>query len=156
MQRVCVVVLIVGAAVAGCQSTSGRMPWQAPPPPPDLADDLGQTAAATGEGLRLAPSLRFKDIPVPANSEVDARTYIYESANLRIGRMVYKSKAHVNELATFFAKECPAAGWSPATAIQGGGAELVYQKGGELLKIVVKDGRRRREFEVNITPVSAS
>jgi len=39
------------------------------------------------------------------------RSYVYESASLQIGRMVYNIHADPNDIANFYIQECPAAGW---------------------------------------------
>ncbi len=152
MTRVAMVGMIAVVILSGCQS----MPWQKsePMPPVELLDDTpkgdtpkgappSQTATADpakSSGLELATSQRFKDVPLPSKAKEDAeRSYVYESAALQIGRMVYNIHANPNDIANFYIGECPAAGWKLDNAQQAlGNTYLLFTKPGKRLEVTVQ------------------
>lgn len=151
------------AAMAGCQSGM-QMPWQksSAPPPVEMMDDSSATApmATPGPmldpGLPISPQQRFKDVPVPTGMKEDFdRSYVYESPTLQIGRMVFTSRAGVNDLANFYIKEAPASGWILESALQAEGAQtLLFKKPGRRLEVRVQEqGTPRPNLLIlNLTP----
>jgi hypothetical protein len=97
---------------------------------------------------------RFPDIPLPVGAREDPRTYVYQSASLRVGRLVYTMRASMADLANFFLSECPAADWELKTFVQADGAELRFMKGGEVLLVRIREVgvTRSCEFEIHISP----
>ena len=128
---------------AGCQS----MPWQQDTMPPvELLEDNQPAATETvtpsppqQSGLQMAPNQRFKDVPLPTKAKEDLeRSYIYESPNLQVGRMVYDIRADVNDIAQFYIDACPAADWKLVNIKQAaGGAEILFRKPGKKLEVSV-------------------
>jgi len=140
------VIGIVMAHVMGCQS----MPWERDSMPP--VELLEETEAQVGtepeieavkttapEALQMATTQRMKDVPLPLKAKEDLeRSYVYESSNLQVGRMVYTIRASVNEIAQFYIDNAPAAGWRLENVKQAeGGAELLFRKEGKKLDISV-------------------
>ncbi len=134
-------VLIVGA---GCQST----PWQRDTMPPvELLEDdpspsyteEGTVAPKQPGGLQMAPNQRFRDVPLPANAKEDLeRSYVYETPEFKVGRMVYTIRESVNDIAQFYIDACPAADWRLINVKQAdGGAELLFRKAGKKLEVSI-------------------
>lgn len=128
--------------LAGCQS----MPWQQNTMPPvELLEDEQPAAEVVTpsppqqSGLQMAPNQRFKDVPLPTKAKEDKeRSYVYESPNLQVGRMVYTLRADVNDIAQFYIDACPAADWKLVDIKQaGGGAEILFRKPGKKLEVSV-------------------
>jgi len=91
-------------------------------------------------GLALSASQRFTDVPLPQGVTEDfEKTFVYEDANIQIGRMVYTTKASVNELAQFYIRECPTADWKLQNVIQADGADLLFLKAKKRLEVTVRD-----------------
>ena len=135
-------------------------PWQKNPPPPPIdlleeeqEDEIGPPPVPEA-GLRLSPEQRFPDIPLPVEVKEDSRTYVFQSSSLRVGRLVYATRAQVKEIAAFYLRECPAADWELMSVVQADGATLTFKKGGEQLIIRARDlgVARGREFELHVTP----
>lgn len=154
---------ILAAGLLGACQTPIQMPWQkssAPPPVELLEEPTPEPApvAPLQEGLALSPQQRFKDVPLPAGLKEDfERSYVYESTSLQIGRMVYTSKAGVNELANFYLKEAPTAQWVLESALQAeGGQTLIFKKPGKRLEVKVQEQGvpRPRLVILNLTPES--
>jgi hypothetical protein len=90
-------------------------------------------------GLPLGVQQRFDDVPLPLDVREDLeRTYIYESKMIQVARMVYTSKASVNELAQFYIQECPVADWKLQSVLQAEGVELLFEKPGKRLLVEVR------------------
>jgi len=138
--------MLAMVCLAGCQTPT---PWanRNEPPPVELLDDtpvgatMPRTVPMEEPGLRLSASQRFSDIPLPADVREDLdRTYVFESKTLQIGRMVYTTRASINELSQFYAREMPTADWRLETTLQVGG--------GTVLRFI----KPRKRAEVSITP----
>ena len=144
--------------LVGCES----MPWQQREelPPVELLEEEGEAPGVTPPpvpegGLALATDQRFDDIPLPVGVNEDpSRTYVYESKELQIGRMVYTTKASVAELAQFYIEECPAADWTLESVLEAEGAHLVFLKPDKRLEVTIREqGVGRPQLLVlNLTP----
>jgi len=155
-----VVVLVV---LTGCAS----MPWQkktSPKPVAELEPVDSKAPYTTPDvpqaGLPLSSEQRFKDVPLPTGLKEDAeRTFVYESASLQIGRMVYTTRASVVDLANFYIKECPATGWKMQDVLEAtSGKTVLFTKLGKRLVVNVQNlgmavGRR---LTVTLTPEAES
>ena len=87
------------------------------------------------------------------------QTYVYESRTLQIGRMVYTTRATMNELAEFFLRECPAADWKTQQVAEAENSKmLVYTKPGKNLEVIVKElgFTRGRRLIITLTPAEGS
>jgi hypothetical protein len=106
-------------------------------------------------GLALSSEQRFKDVPLPAKVKEDPdRTFVFESATLQVGRMVYTTRDQVVDIANFYIKECPTAGWKLVDVLEADGKALYFTKTGKRLIVNVQDhgvavGRR---LTVTVTP----
>ncbi len=133
-------IALCAALFVGCQSN----PFSRDPMPPvELLEDdppaRQTTAPAPPGGLQMAPNQRFRDVPLPQNAKEDLeRSYIYESPEFKMGRMVYTIRESVNDVAQFYIDACPAADWRLINVKQaGGGTELLFRKPGKKLEVSV-------------------
>jgi len=134
-----------------CQSV--ELPWQKKSAPPvELLDETKQqtgTPATGSSGLAVSPKPRFQEVPVPEKAKEDLdRSYVYESKDLQIGRMVYDIRADVNQVANFYLENCPAAGWRLESVNEAsGGVRILFTKPGKRLEVSVETvglGRPKR------------
>lgn len=134
-----------------CQSM--ELPWQKKSAPPvELLDETKQqtgTPAAPPSGLAVSAKPRFQEVPVPEKAKEDLeRSYVYESKDIQIGRMVYDIRADVNEVANFYLENCPAAGWRLESVNEAsGGVRILFTKPGKRLEVSVETvgfGRPKR------------
>lgn len=159
MYRAMVSILALGMVLCGCKS----MPWERgsnDEVPLELIEEeelLVDAPAPPVEGLPLSALRRFEDIPLPQRlTEDPERTYVYETPALQIGRMVYTSRAAVNELSQFFIDELPGSGWELESVLEAEGAHLIFSKPGKRLEVSIrKQGISRGHVLVlNLTPDS--
>ncbi|MCP4643943.1 MAG: hypothetical protein GY851_26100 [bacterium] len=162
MRRAVALVLLAGLTLTACQTQQVNWRfWERPSSdvPPELMEpgDVPIDPLPPEPGLQLSTEQRFPDVPLPLGAKQDDRTYVYQSSDLRIGRMVYSSRSSVQELANFFIRECPAADWILDSVVQSEGAELRFNKNGERLVVKISElgVARGREFELHLTPVPA-
>jgi len=166
MYRNTVLLILAGLVCTGC----GSMPWNKDQnaPPVELLDEteaatvdkeLGASnppPLASAEALPPAGRTRFKDVPLPQGvKEDEERTYVYESATIQVGRMVYTCKTPVTELAQFYIRECPSQGWSLENVLQAEGVQLAFKKPGKRLNVNIRpQGVGRPQLLVlTLTPV---
>lgn len=166
MYKSIIVFLILGMALCGCQ-TGSDLPEDSLPPdlaegdiaPPPLGEDTvesrelppvtevsegsGITAPSVpAPGLALSSSQRFSDVPLPEGVKEDLEhSYVLETGELQVGKVVYRSKAGLNELAQFYVEKCPAADWTLKSLIQSDGYFIVFEKAGKQLTVNVKKGK---------------
>lgn len=160
MKRVLALIVVSVLMSTGCQT----WPWQQKSPEPVAQLDSADTAPGTTEttavpepGLALAPEQRFSDVPLPVGVVEDAeRSFVYESSTLQIGRMVYTSKAAVNDVAQFYIRECPTTGWQLKEVTQAEGTRLIFKKQEKQLVISISNlgVGRGRQLVLLLTPDS--
>jgi hypothetical protein len=129
------------ALIAGCQTRSNSSnPLDDMGPLDSMPIDEGDGALLQEPGLQASPQTRFSDLPLPVGVVEDFdRTYIFESKNLQIGRMVYRIKASVSEVARFYIREAARNDWRLGSVLQADGAELVFRKPGKRLQVMIRE-----------------
>lgn len=160
MMRLMLLCAVAVLMVSACQSN----PFQRQQPAPVELGNSGPVGQEVGllpePGLALSPDQRFSDVPLPVGIRENAeRSYVFESATIQIGRLVYTSRASINELTQFFLRECPTAGWELVSLRQAAGAnEMLFTKPGKRLDILVSNRGfgRGRELVINLTPDGGS
>ncbi|MBI5094086.1 MAG: hypothetical protein HZB26_16790 [Candidatus Hydrogenedentes bacterium] len=158
MTRVLSLLMICALALTACETNPFQKKSAEPAAelaPLDSGPSAAPAAPAPEPGLKLAPEQRFKDVPLPSGVKEDLEhSYIYESQSLQIGKMAYTSKAGVNELAQFYIRECPAAGWKLDNVVQADGADLFFTKPGKRLTVIIRGGAitKGRSLTISLTP----
>jgi hypothetical protein len=157
MTRLLGLLMIVAVALTACETSPFQKKKSEPTAELAPLDSAPGTATPppVEPGLKLAAEQRFKDVPLPSGVKEDLEhSYIYESQNLQIGKMTYNSKAGVNELAQFYIRECPAAGWKLDNVIQADGADLFFTKPGKRLTVIIRNGpiTKGRSLTISLTP----
>lgn len=147
------VVLLMG----GCQTWNANMPTvQMPGAKAPQSADMPPGGQA---GLAISSEQRFPDVPLPIGLTADAeRTYVYDSGNLKVGRLVYKTRASTSEIGEFYLREAPAAGWKFERMVESGVLELYFTKDGKRLTVsVLPMGMGRgRQLVINYNPADGA
>jgi hypothetical protein len=123
------------------------------------ADTSMEAPIVAPPGLQLSAESRFADVPLPSGVREDReRTYVYESKTVQIGRMVYTLRASVADVAQFYIRECPVSGWKLERSLQADGAELLFEKPGKRLEVIVRDiglARGGTSLVLHLTPIES-
>jgi len=146
-------VVALSLALGSCTTMQNPFMKSSSPPPAELPPDAGPPPADPGP-----PSQRFADVPLPQGVKEDPdKTFVYEDQNIQVGRMVYSTRATVNELAQFYINEAPTGGWRLVNNVQAAGQELFYVKPGKKLTIIVRDlgPAKGRQLWLTVTPDGA-
>ena len=151
-----IMMMVFPLFLPGCNTTGKQLQ----PSEPEEAGLAGAPGLPPAEGgLTPAPDQRFPDVPLPVDLKEDtARTYVYQAPGIEVGRMVYATKAPVNDLAQFFIRECPTEDWKLDSVTQAeNGVQLIFNKPGKRLEVMVKElgMGRARELVLHLTPVTA-
>jgi hypothetical protein len=144
MKRAYILILVGAIAfAAGCQSNPFKKEPPAPPPDLELEGEearVSDSPALPEEGLKLSSQQRFSDVPLPEGVKEDAeRTFVYEAPGLQIGRMVYTLRASASDLAQFYIRECPTAGWQLDSVVQADVVTLNFMKPDKKLRVSIED-----------------
>lgn len=143
------------------QACNGAGFWNRTPPPvtlddPASSDQMYTTPAVEPPGLPLSTEQRFEDVPVPKGAKPDLeRTFVYQSASLHLGRLVYSSRASLTDLAQFYIREAPTGQWQLQDTIEADkGVILLFNKAGQRMVVDVKDLglAKGRRLTVTVTP----
>ncbi len=145
---------LLPAVLTAC-GTTVSLPWQqSTAPPADMTGPVGSP------GLAMASSQRFADVPIPLDvKENREQTYVFDSGTLQLGRLVYTTRADLNELANFYIQEAPAAGWTRENVVEAEKAVTIYfKKPGKRLIVSINDEGRLvgRKLVLNYHPDSGS
>lgn len=152
-------ILLAGYLLAGCES----MPFKTDDKPPvKLLSDSEKGSytpppgADSSPGLVPSPHKRFNEIPLPEDLREDTqRSFVYDSRSVKIGKMVYYSKATINELAQFYISNAPQEGWNLVSTTQSEDSVLLFfVKPGKRLNVESKRGGvgRSNELILNYLP----
>jgi hypothetical protein len=163
MKRALIVVLTgLLLASAGCQTNPFQRKPQAPPADLQFETADGRVSSSPtvpSDGLPMATQQRFSDVPLPEKLKEDAeRTFVYEGPGLQIGRTVYTSRAKPPELAQFYVRECPTAGWKLENVVQADVITLNFTKPDKRLRVTISDRGfvKGRELVLLIVPEKSS
>ncbi|HQE74798.1 MAG TPA: hypothetical protein PKZ25_10660 [Candidatus Hydrogenedentes bacterium] len=130
-------------ASAGCQTNPFQK--QPPAPPADLQFEstdgrVSSSPTVPSDGLPMATQQRFSDVPLPEKLKEDSeRTFVYEAPGLQIGRTVYTIRAKPAELAQFYVRECPTAGWKLDSIVQADVITINFTKPDKKLRVTITD-----------------
>ncbi|ADU97601.1 hypothetical protein [Thermovibrio ammonificans] len=114
--------LAIAAAVTGCAVN------QKPP----------KTTVLTQEQVKA--ELLGDTVPIyPGFQLVSDKSFIYESGNIKVGRLIFKGDAPVKDIVSYYKATLPEKGWEPvAITIYGDSAQLTYVTPDQFLQIQVK------------------
>ena len=158
MKRLWFLLLVPALALTACNSLN--WPWTSrSAPPAQMGGSSGDLPPGGKAGLPLASQSRFPDVPLPIGlTEDKERTYVFESADIQLGRLVYKSRDSMNELAQFYLDEAQASGWKRDNIQQAGNYDIYFSKPGRRLTVSIRDlgMGRGRQLILNYNPDSGS
>ena len=119
-------------------------------------------ATMTQEGVKTAPvqeqkiksDLLEENIPIyPGFHLIPEKSFIYESGNVKVGRLVFSGDASVKDVVSFYKSTLPENGWEPLTmTVYGKSAEMTFTNPQNVLQIQVKRGFGETYLTVQVGP----
>jgi len=93
-------------------------------------------------------------VPIyPGFKLVPTKSFIYESGEIKVGRLVFVGKASVKDVVSYYKNTLPERGWEPvAITIYGNTAELTFTTPDQFLQIEVKKGFSETTLVIQIGP----
>ncbi len=93
-------------------------------------------------------------VPVyPGFRLVPDKSFIYESGNIKVGRLYFVGDAKLKDLVSYYRETLPDKGWEPvAITIYGNIAELTYTTAQQFLQITIKKGFSQTSLIIQVGP----
>jgi hypothetical protein len=115
-----------------------------------------ETSVITQEQLK--DEILGESVPIyPGFEIVPSKSFIYESGNIKVGRLVFRGKASVKDIVSYYKSTLPDKGWEPvAVTIYGKSAQLTFTTPNQLLQINVVKGFSGTTLIVQFGPKGAS
>ena len=111
-----------------------------------------ETTVITQEQVRA--EILGDSVPVyPGFKIVSSKSFIYESGNIKVGRLVFTGKAKIKDIVSYYKNTLPEKGWEPvAITIYGNSAELTFTTPTQFLQITAKKGFSETTLIIQIGP----
>lgn len=88
--------------------------------------------------LPLASEFKLKDVPIPEGFSLNRKeSFIFQDAQLRVGRLIYEGREDYTELAHFFSLEMPKRGWKLRNKVEYEHITLNFEKQKEFCTIIL-------------------
>ena len=123
---------------------------------------LSACAPATQQKVETTPiqeqkikaDLLEENIPIyPGFRLVPEKSFIYESGNIKVGRLMFKGDATVKDVVSYYKATLPENGWEPLTiTVYGKSADMTFTKPEEVLQIQVKRGFSETYLIIQVGP----
>ena len=103
---------------------------------------------------QVKEELLDENVPVyPGFKLIPEKSFIYESGNIRVGRLVFRGRAPIKEVVSYYKETLPKNGWEPLTiTVYGNSAELTFTTPDKVLQIRVLKGFSETEIVLSLGP----
>jgi len=94
--------------------------------------------------VELSANLKFDDIPVPINFNLDLKdSFVFKNGIVRVGVVKYVGKAGISEITEFYKKNMPSFNWSLVSSIEYYKSIMVFLKDTQSCVVILEqDGGR--------------
>lgn len=107
--------------------------------------------------LPVAASLRFEDIPIPADFNIIRdQSFVFQDGNTRVGLMRYTGRANSNQVVTFFKNQMSLYNWDLINIVEYGHITLNFTKSSESCVITVEPLATKTIIGVMVSPKTGS
>ncbi len=112
----------------------------------------GETTVITQEEVKA--EILGDSVPVyPGFKLASSKSFIYESGNIKVGRLVFTGNAKIKDIVSYYKNTLPEKGWKPvAITIYGNSAELTFTTPTQFLQITAKKGFSETTLIIQIGP----
>jgi hypothetical protein len=96
----------------------------------------------------------FDDIPVyPGFKLIPEKSFVYESGNVKVGRLIFRGKSSINDLVNYYKTTLPEQGWEPISiSIYGKDANLTYVTSDRVLQLRMTQGFSETTLIIQVGP----
>ena len=110
------------------------------------------TAVITQEQVQA--ELLGENVPIyPGFKLVSEKSFVYESGNIKVGRLVFKGRAKIKDIVSYYKSTLPEKGWEPvAITIYGNKAQFSFTTPEQFLQINVEKGFSSTTLIIQIGP----
>lgn len=120
-------------------------------------------APATQQEVKTTPTLQEQqvktdlleeNVPVyPGFHLIPDKSFIYESGNIKVGRLAFRGGAPVKDVVSYYKATLPEKGWEPLTiTVYGKSAELTFTTPDKVLQIQVNRGFSETYLTIQVGP----
>lgn len=97
---------------------------------------------------------KFDDIPIyPGFNIIREKSIIYESGNIKVGRLVFRGDASINDVVDYYKTNLPENGWEPISiTIYENDANLTYVTSDRVLQIRANRGFSGTTLIIQVGP----
>jgi len=94
------------------------------------------------------------NVPIyPDFKLIPDKSFIYESGNIKVGRLVFRGRASIKDIVSFYKDALPQKGWEPLSiTIYGNSAEMTFTTPDQILQIKAKKGFSETELVIQVGP----
>jgi hypothetical protein len=96
----------------------------------------------------------FDNVPIYPDFEfVPEKSFIYESGEIKIGKLVFKGNASIDEVVNYYKATLPEEGWKPISiSIFGKEANMTYTTSNRVLQVYVVKGFSETLLVIQVGP----
>jgi len=123
-----------------------------------LLGGCATTSPSSGNATQLKVQEKgikvFDDIPIyPGFREIPEKSFLYESGNIKVGRLVFVGNASVKSVVDYYKDSLPQTGWEPiSVTIYGKAASMTYTTLDRVLQIEVKEEFSGTKLIIQVGP----
>jgi hypothetical protein len=135
---------VMAILASSCSPRYGGTPDPAP---------VSEPAVNEAEQICASHYHDFADIPIPREMTLDPEaSLLFETANLKAGRICFKGWVDPVSLFDFFVESMPRDNWKPRSYFKYGVYLLVYEKPDRDCIISINKGSLSTQLEIWVTP----
>ncbi len=116
-------------------------------------NSASQKGSVTTEVQQIKTKM-FDDIPVyPGFKLIPEKSFVYESGNVKVGRLIFKGRSSINDLVNYYKNTLPEQGWEPISiSIYGKDANLTYVTSDRVLQVRMTQGFSETTLIIQVGP----
>jgi len=106
------------------------------------------------QSLQMASAFRFPDLPVPEGFKyIPAGSFIYESSEIRVGKMKYYGKAWPDSIVRFYKEYMVDSGWRILNIIEGEETLLSFSNDQEMCIVKFECSYGSGSLVISVSPM---
>ncbi|MCK4859352.1 MAG: hypothetical protein KAS87_02215 [Candidatus Omnitrophica bacterium] len=120
----------------------------------DRQQDL-ELERVENEGLEVASSLRFEDVPIPSAFRLKSGdSFVFQNDKTRMGLLRYIGKPEVTEIIKFYKEQMSLYNWNLLSIVEHNKVVLNFEKQGESCAITLEPLTTRTIITISLVPIT--